>query len=354
MDSVTADTAPATATASENSACAIQDQQQQQKVDDSSSTAATTTTTNSATTGKRRTTKVCGATTAKVGKRRKLDDEWAPIRMKLASRTTAQMEGRLKLTITAQCSQKCSGPDQNVYLYHRGLRRLFWHCRGMMMAMSHNQNYSIVLEVRVHIAVNLVEYVVAQVVGNRLMLIHVEFDMLGLSATSAAGVPAAVNNSGGGSGPINIQTVSLTMNSVQKLEDFIFRHADPGILIKTLPGERPTSILDNMWNEDEEIEEEEDEENIAKTIIASLGNGKKSTITTTADKATDTDDLVAVIGGDEAPATTTTTANESISDSAQVDGEKKKEEEEVQQPNDDDAMDDGSDFVIGYSQEIDY
>jgi hypothetical protein len=295
----------------------------------------------------------------KASKKRRLDDEWAPIRIKLATRTTAQMEGGLKLSIKAQCSQKCSGPDQNVFLYHRGLRHLSRHCRGMMTAMSHNQNYSIVLEVRVDIAVNRVEFVTAQVVGNRLMLIYVEFDMLGVIVSGATGIPATATTTN--NGPINMQTVSLTASGVRKLEDFILHQADPCILVTAEEEGATNCYLGDDGDRFLEVEEEEEideEEEISKTIAASLENGggkkkKKKKEKVATDKATDTDDLqvkTTTLSGveDEEFVAATTTTSTPIKSQGEVDD---KEKGDVDEPNSD-AMEDVNDFA--YTQEIDY
>jgi hypothetical protein len=150
-------------------------------------------------------------------RRRKM---WAPIREKLGSRLTAQMEGGQKLTINSRCTNKCPGQDQNVFLYQNGVQRLLDHCGEIRTALHHSQHYSIVLEVRTDICINQIDFVVATAIGNRLMLIYVEFDMLGAIVTCAA----AASIANGGINPLRTQTIGMSLGAFEKLEQFSRRH----------------------------------------------------------------------------------------------------------------------------------
>lgn len=161
--------------------------------------------------------------------------EWAPIREKLGSRLTAQMEGGLKLTITSRCSNKCPGADQNVFLYPDGMQRLLNHCGEIRTALNHNQHYSIVLEVRTDICINQIDFVVATAIGNRLMLIYVEFDMLGAIITCAAA--NSINNTSG-INPLRTQSIGLSLGAFEKLEHFTRGHMLKVEVLPTIPEEK--------------------------------------------------------------------------------------------------------------------
>jgi hypothetical protein len=225
-----------------------------------------------------------GVTTEAVAVKRRKKMEWASIKERLGSRLMAQMEGGQKLTINSHCSNKCPGPDQNVFLYPDGMQRLLEHCSEINTALHHNQHFSLVLEVRTDICVNQIDFVVATAIGNRLMLIYVEFDMLGAIVTCAA-----INNGGNGAGinPLRTQTIGLSQGAFHKLEHFVRCHMNPEILpppppppVTTegessmpppksvpLPDERETipnkgneTVTEPAAPEEEEAEEEEEDD----------------------------------------------------------------------------------------------
>jgi hypothetical protein len=202
-------------------------------------------------------TEVAATTTTTAVKKRKIQvTDWAPIRMKLGARITAQMEGGVKLSLKTKCSQKCAGPDQNVFLYRCGMQKLLQLCSEMTVAMHHNQHYSTVLEVRMDMDINRVDFVVALVVSNKMMLINTEIDMLGVigitGATTASAITSAIVAAGitESSTPIGSQTVSLTVGGFKKLQEFIINHADPAIFTQHFDSTAVVKTVDASTNTD--------------------------------------------------------------------------------------------------------
>jgi hypothetical protein len=198
---------------------------------------------------------------------------WAPIREKLGSRLTAQMEGGQKLTINSRCTNMCQGgQDQSVFLYPDGVQRLLNHCGEIRTALHHSQHYSLVLEVRTDICINQIDFVVATAIGNRLMLIYVEFDMLGAIVTCAA----ATSIANGGINPLRTQTIGMSHVAFEKLEQFARRH----VIVDSPPPQPLPSIM----------EEEQGGETIGDVIIAPSDMSMPAQPpTTTDDKSAQTD-----------------------------------------------------------------